>query len=83
MICNSCQHSVGYGVGAQGIRGPTFSSPTKSSRLLLEMDLAEGRLNSLLGSHPPISWLPPWPFAQPWELESVTQVQEGTGVGVQ
>lgn len=47
------------------------------------MELAEGRLKFLLGSHPPISWLPPWPFTQPWELESVTQVQEGSGVGVQ
>ena len=70
---------------AQGRRGTTFCSSTKSSRLLLlEMDLAEGRLKSLLGSLSPRPWLPPWPSTQHWELvESVTQVQEGSGVGVQ
>lgn len=48
------------------------------------MDLAEGRLNSLLGILSPRPWLPPWPSTQHRELmESVTQVQEGSGVGEQ
>lgn len=46
--------------------------------------MADGRLNSLLGSLSSRPWLPSWPSTQHQELmESVTQVQEGSGVGVQ
>lgn len=83
MRCSSYKHSGGYLVGAQESSGPTLSSPTKPSRLLLEVDSAEGRLNSLLEDHPPTPRLPPWPSPQHGELESVTQAQEGSGGDVQ